>query len=341
MNILLVLPPNQPRSGGNVTYSNRMKKGLAPRGIHVEIRSLDRVAPGDYEKADLVHVFNAFRTGRYVLPVVKEMKKPMILTITGTDINEYMTKEETRQETYAVVDYASRIISLTESSRQQLIKLVPAAAAKSLVVNLGVDLPANSGKNRSHFGLSDKDFIFLLPAGIRPVKNPLAAYEPLRRVHAVHSGARFVVAGPNMDNTLFSDFEKKMKAAEWATYLGEVEHSDMPDLLLCSDVVLNTSKSEGLSHALLEAMSLGKPVLASKVPGNVDLIRDGENGFLYENEDEFVSKALAYMEDPVLRQQLGETGQQWVRNRYSVRQEIDTFNTIYNQVLNPVCLKCE
>lgn len=333
MNLLLVLPPQQPKSGGNITYSNRIKKGLSPRGIHLNILSLDRVEPYHYEQADIVHVFNAFRTGRFVLPTVQRLRKPMILTITGTDINEYMTKAETREETYNVVEYASRIIQLTHSSRQQLIDLVPSAAAKSIVVNLGVDLPAVNEKTRRDFGLNEQDFIFLLPAGIRPVKDPLAAFEPLRRVHERFPATRFVVAGPAMEQNLFADFMEKANSVDWVTYLGEVDHADMPALLLSANVVLNTSKSEGLSHALLEGMSLGKPVLASRVPGNIDLVTDGSNGFLFDNEDEFVEKAVRYIEDSQLRQQLAVTGQQWVQEHYSVQREIDTFQQIYNDVM--------
>ncbi|MFC4769261.1 glycosyltransferase [Effusibacillus consociatus] len=334
MNVLLVLPPNQPRSGGNITYSTRIKKGLAPHKIDIEIQSLDSVQLHHYEKADIVHVFNAFRTGRFVLPIVKELEKPMILTITGTDINEYMTKEETREETYQVVEYASQIIQLTQTSRQQLIDLVPSGGAKSVVVNLGIDLPKRNEKTRADFGFQDGEFVFLLPAGIRPVKNPLAAYEPLRRVHGRYPAVRFAVAGPAMDQTLFSEFEKKMDSTEWAIYLGEVDHQDMPALLAAADVILNTSKSEGLSHALLEGMFLGKPVLASRVPGNVDLIEDGVNGFLYSNEDEFAEKAIWYIEDSQLRHQLAAAGQQWVKDRYSVQREIETIKKIYEEVMS-------
>ncbi|WP_018132650.1 glycosyltransferase [Effusibacillus pohliae] len=333
MNVLIVLPPNQPRSGGNVTYSNRIKKGLAPHGIHVEIRPLDHVRQQDFQQADIIHAFNAFRTGRFVLPTVKQMKKPMILTITGTDINEYMTKEETRDTTYSVVDYASRIILLTESSRRELLKLVPVAEPKSFVVHLGIDLPQGSCKQRADFGLAADDFVFLLPAGIRPVKNPLAAYEPLRRLQECHPAVRFAVAGPAMDPDLFAEFKKRMDAADWAIYLGEVDHGDMPALLRSSDVVLNTSKSEGLSHALLEAMSLGKPVIASRVPGNIDLIRDGENGFLFSHQDEFIEKATLYIEDPQLRQRLANAGRRWVQERYSTTREIEMFKQIYNDVM--------
>lgn len=342
MDILLVLPPHQPHTGGNVTYSSRLKKGLAPHNIHINIVSLDQVQPDQYKQADIVHVFNAFRTGRFVLPIVKELKKPMILTITGTDINEYMTKAETRDETFAVVEYASRIIQLTESSRQELIQLVPSAAEKSIVVNLGVDLPPVCGKTRADFQLKEDEFIFLLPAGIRPVKNPLLALEPLQRVHEQHPEVRFVLAGPIMDDNSGREMKEKLNQTDWMIYLGEIEHDEMPALLSLADVVLNTSKSEGLSHALLEAMYLGKPALASRVAGNIDLIQDGINGFLFSSSDEFVEKANLYIEDEQRTHSLAKIGQQWVLDHYSVENEVQTFKKIYEDVrCRTYSMQCE
>lgn len=333
VHILLVLPPNQPHTGGNITYSNRLKKGLAPYGIQIEIVCLDHLKPHHYEAANIVHVFNAFRTGRFVLPAVQALGKPMILTITGTDINEYMTKEETRKDTIPVVEYASRIIQLTDSCRQELVQMVPSTADKATVVNLGVDLPPVTPKNRADFGLREDEFIFLLPAGIRPVKNPLLACIPMQILHQHYPHVRFVIAGPMMDENLCEELKDWLGANEWMTYLGEVDYTEMPALMKCADVVLNTSKSEGLSHALLEAMSLGKPVLASRVVGNVDLIQDGFNGFLFSDTEDFVKKAVRYLEEEGLRNRLAATGQQWVQEHYSVDNEIRMFKQIYEDVM--------
>lgn len=59
------------------------------------------------------------------------------------------------------------------------------------------------------------------------------------------------------------------------------------------DCLLLVSKSEGLSNALLEAMAAGCVPVASKVSGNVDLIEEGENGFLVENLVPSISEAIS------------------------------------------------
>ncbi|GIM46809.1 glycosyl transferase [Collibacillus ludicampi] len=340
MNVLLILPPGQPASGGNVTYSHRLKRGLAPRGIRIHIVNADQVTENDFAQADLVHVYNAYRTGCRVLPDLKRLHKPMILTITGTDVNEYFYQADTHEMMLDVLHYASRIIVLTHSARNELIEALPEVAGKAVVINLGVDLPQGSTKSREEYGFGQDDFIFLLPAGIRPVKDPLFAYEPLSSIHKEFPQIRFVLAGPRMDEKLFSLLETKLAESEWMKYLGEVPHEEMPALMKVSDVVMNTSKSEGLSHALLEAMSLRKPVLASHVPGNIDLIEDGKNGLLFRDADELAEKARTLILDSELRARLGEAGRLTVETFYSVENEINQFESLYREACAEVEVIC-
>jgi glycosyltransferase involved in cell wall biosynthesis len=340
MNILLLLPPGQPASGGNITYSHRLKRGLAPRGIQIQIVNGDLATEEDFNRADLIHVYNAYRTGCRMLPVIQRFRKPMVLTITGTDVNEYFHQPETHEQMLSVLLYASRIIVLTDSARQELISALPEAADKAHVIHLGVDIPQGVLKSRSDYGFSDEDFIFLLPAGIRPVKDPLAACEPLGRLHGRHPHIRFALAGPRMDENLFRVLDETIQKNDWIRYLGEIPLEEMPALMKLSDVVMNTSKSEGLSHALLEAMFLGKPVLASRVPGNVDLIQDGVNGLLFGDGNELTEKAEALLFDRELRHKLGEAGRRTVEMHYSVKKEIDRFEALYREVLAETKIIC-
>lgn len=342
MNILLLLPPKQPSSGGNVTYSHRLKRGLAPRGIQIHIHMVDQISEREIAKADLVHVYNAYRTGRIVLPTLKRLRKPMILTITGTDINEYFFRPDSHAIMLEVLRYARNIVLLTETARQELINALPEAKDKAVVINLGVDLPQGVHKTRRDFGFGEDEFIFLLPAGIRPVKDPLAAVAPLQRLHAEFPHIRFALAGPCMDEELCAEVRRLSEANPWISYLGEVPHKVMPSLMQLADVVMNTSKSEGLSHALLEAMSLGKAVLASRVPGNTDLIQDDVNGLLFSHGEECSTKARRLILDQELRLRLGREAKRTVEKNYSLLRELNQFQQLYEnawQGENRIC--CE
>ena len=62
---------------------------------------------------------------------------------------------------------------------------------------------------------------------------------------------------------------------------------DINGLLSSAQAVISTSKSEGLPFNILDAMSLGIPVIASNIKGHSDLINDGQNGFLFSLKEPF------------------------------------------------------
>ncbi|HEU4963428.1 MAG TPA: glycosyltransferase [Bacilli bacterium] len=337
MKILIILPPNQP-SGGNWTYAGRLQRGLRPFGIDITLKPLDQVTDADYQAADIIHSYNAYATGRHIAPLARQYGKPLVLTMTGTDVNEHLQHPETRPSMVEVVDYAKRIVFLTEKAKENLAEIYPGAADKSIVINLGVDMPQGVGKKRHDFGLGDDEFIFLLVAGIRPVKRPLNAFAPLARVHQVHPNVRFILAGPVLDDNTYGQVETAFQDSLHARYIGKVPYEEIADLYRCADVVMNTSSSEGLSHALLEAMSLGKPILASHVPGNRDLIEDGVNGFLYHDDDELVAKAELLYTDQDAITRVGEGARQTIQEQFSLERELAAFRDMYNSLVSTDCL---
>jgi glycosyltransferase involved in cell wall biosynthesis len=289
---------------------------------------------------DIIHSFNAYITGRHMAPIAKRLGKPLVLTMTGTDVNEHLKNPETRPSMVEVVDYASRIVLLTADAGERLAAQYPSAGAKSQVINLGIDLPAGKGKTRADFGFGDDEFIFLLVAGIRGVKRPLDALAPLSRVHEQYPQVKFVVAGSVLDDELFRHLQESFAATDFARYIGEFPYEEVSDLYRAGDVVMNTSSSEGLSHALLEAMSLGRPIFASNVPGNRDLIQDGVNGFLYASEDEFVEKATLLYTDAAVRDRVKKGALHTIEEHYSATKEREAFLKLYQEVLqaNPCTL---
>jgi len=331
MNILIVLPPGMP-SGGNWTYSGRLQRGLEPNGICITRKALDQVEAGDYEAADIIHSYNAYITGRHIAPIAKRLGKPFVLTMTGTDVNEHLIHPESAPSMREAVEYAARIVFLTENARERLTEMFPATALKSIVVNLGIDLPPGSGKTRADFGIEEDAFVFLLVAGIRGVKRPLFAYEGLRRVHAVHPQVRFLIAGSVIDEGLFDELQRTLEDSPFASYLGEVPYDDIRDLYLAADAAMNTSSSEGLSHALLEAMSVGRPVLATNVPGNRDLIEEDVNGLLFHDDDELEVQAARLVTDGSLRDRLSAGATATIEENFSLRRELKTFFELYTSV---------
>jgi glycosyltransferase involved in cell wall biosynthesis len=107
----------------------------------------------------------------------------------------------------------------------------------------------------------------------------------------------------------------------------------MPALLEVADVVLNCSLSEGgMANSVLEALALGRAVLASDVPGNRSLVEDGVTGLLFGTPEELTAKADRLLEDPDLRARLGEAGRERVSARFGADREIDGYLAAYTRL---------
>jgi glycosyltransferase involved in cell wall biosynthesis len=87
------------------------------------------------------------------------------------------------------------------------------------------------------------------------------------------------------------------------------------------DAVVLPSRGEGLSQALLEAMALGLPVVASRAGGNVDLVSHGDDGLLVSPRDPaaFAAALARLVGDAGLRHKLGERARRTSRERFSMR----------------------
>ncbi|WP_027469852.1 glycosyltransferase [Deefgea rivuli] len=95
------------------------------------------------------------------------------------------------------------------------------------------------------------------------------------------------------------------------------------------DIYIQTSRWEGLPVAVIEAMAAGLPVVATNVVGNRDLVQEGENGYLAQTPDEFVTHLKALIDDADLRAKLGQQARAFAREFYSLDQMMTTLYAAY------------
>ena len=109
------------------------------------------------------------------------------------------------------------------------------------------------------------------------------------------------------------------------------ERKDVFKYLYSSDIFLSTSLYEGLPISILEAMSVGLPILASDVIGNCDTIENGKSGFLYElNNLNMATKYLKKLsESKILREKLGNSAFKRQRKFFSKNLMVSEYMKIY------------
>jgi len=104
-------------------------------------------------------------------------------------------------------------------------------------------------------------------------------------------------------------------------------------LLEMADVVVNSSVSEGgMANSVLEALSLGRAVLASDIEGNRSLIDHERTGLLFRDRDDLTVQAERLVGDAALRARLGAAGRARIERDYPPHREIDAYVALYRSL---------
>ncbi len=97
------------------------------------------------------------------------------------------------------------------------------------------------------------------------------------------------------------------------------------------DVLAQCSQAEGMPYSLLEAMGRSIPVVASAVPGHMDLVVHEHTGLLYSfgDRDALARSIVRLLRDPRLRERIGSAGRRQVLDDYSVHRQVDALLALY------------
>jgi glycosyltransferase involved in cell wall biosynthesis len=111
---------------------------------------------------------------------------------------------------------------------------------------------------------------------------------------------------------------------------GWIEPGEARERMRKLDLFVHYSRWDALPNAVLEAMALGLPVVASAIPGNRDLVSHGRTGFLAKSEVELFEYCLKLIDDPSLRRRLGESGQERVRREFGRGEALARLEALYS-----------
>ena len=112
--------------------------------------------------------------------------------------------------------------------------------------------------------------------------------------------------------------------------------SDMPEVLAAMDVFVLPSESEGMSNAILEAMSMGLPVVVTAVGGAPEVIEEGVSGFLvsYPDSRAMAARVTNLLQSPQLRAEIGANARRRVVASYSAAGMVRQIENLYAKLLS-------
>jgi glycosyltransferase involved in cell wall biosynthesis len=224
------------------------------------------------------------------------------------------------------------VIAISEAQLPRLQRLGYRRPAIRIIAN-GVEVPAvarPAGDVREALGIDASEFLALLVATLRPEKRAELFVDAVQSAHASDPRVRGVLAGGG------SELER-VRACAGSDGVVQVigARTDVPDLMGAADAVCLASDAEGVPMAILEAMALGRPVVATDVGGVSEAVESGETGLLVPTNDEAALAAalLRLVADPGLRRRLGEKGRQRYRECFGIDRMVEEYAQVFEAVL--------
>lgn len=277
MNMLIIGPAPSNRGRGNHVTVARWTRILAALGH--EVRFHTEYDGGDCDVLIALHAISS-------APSITRFRdehpdRPAIVALTGTDIYGLgsMFDESGRAAAHRSMAAASALIAFHPLAAEE----VPSAQrSKVWVIAQSVEAPTETSPPR-------RDRFEVCVAGeLREVKDPFRTALAARCLPS-ESGIRVLHAGAAGSPRIAERAAEEERTNTRYDWLGEISHAETLDLIGRSRLLVVSSHHEGGPNVLTEALGLGTPALATRIPGTVGLLGDDYPGY-FEVED---TEALA------------------------------------------------
>jgi len=169
-------------------------------------------------------------------------------------------------------------------------------------------------------------------SNFRPVKRITDCIHTLARI-AGRVRARLVMCGDGPERREAEALAQQYGLADDVLFVGQVPN--ISDYLSVADLLLMPSQTESFGLAALEAMACEVPVIATRVGGLPEVVREGETGYLVELGDieAMAERAVEILSDPAGQRQMGARGRAWAVEQFSTARVIPQYVALYERVL--------
>ncbi|XP_061240510.1 glycosyltransferase 1 domain-containing protein 1 isoform X2 [Bos javanicus] len=307
------------RHTGNAVTAQRVRDHLEAAG-HVCILkdAFDFESPSEIsnfikaENLEAAVALHLYRGGR----LLQGNGIPFGIIFGGTDLNEDVNQGDKNKVMGKVLEEARFAVAFTESMKETAQRQWPRAKDKIYVQSQEINQSA------------DNLHVFLLICGLRQVKDPLYLVDAFSEWHQEEPNVYMVIVGPEVDPVFTREVKAKVKRTPGVRLIREMAQEDLHAVMKNCFALVNSSVSEGMSAAILEAMDLEVPVLARNIPGNSAVVKHEVTGLLFSDPQEFVQLAKRLVSNPALEKTIVANGREYVRKYHSWQEERQTYRQL-------------
>jgi glycosyltransferase involved in cell wall biosynthesis len=291
------------------------------------------------------HTAKAGTVGRVAALLAGRRKPPIVVhTFHGHALRGYFGPVRSRffrlLERWLAAQ-TTALVAVSPQVRDDLVALGVAPRERFVVIRLGIELEERvaseqngRAESRRYLGIPDGRFAvgwIGRMTGVKRTDDVLVAFKRLRDegVDAV-----LCMVGDGPDRKQLERRAKELGVIRETLFLGYQE--DVAPYYAAFDALVLPSGNEGTPVSVIEALAAGRPVVATRVGGIPDVVRDGEDGFLVEPgaTDELAGRLAELARDPKLRERMGREGRSRVLSRYAVDRLVDDVDRLYRSLLS-------
>lgn len=291
------------------------------------------------QKISLI-VGNSFYSSKYGSLAALFLKLPSIMMIRCIYDNPFLgffvAKRIIKNSTFVISNSfkAANIFKLIVKNNKHILTIQNGMDLKSLNVNtLNRDYIINK------YNLANNIKIVGMVAMFNQQKGHALFVEAAELVVKKIKNIKFVLVGSDFnDELVFNDIQNLVKQKglqHYFIFTGFV--NNVRNYIASFDVsVLLSQENEGLPRAIMESMSLGKPVIGTNVGGISELIKDGVNGYLVKTKsiNKLVNKLLYLLQHNLIAAEMGKSGRCIIESDFSLLDRIKDFEDIYKRAVN-------
>jgi putative glycosyltransferase (TIGR04348 family) len=261
--LVIVTPALADANNGNWQTARRWARMLSP---HYRVRLVSEWTAGTSADDVLMLALHARRSAASVAAWREQPQaRPLVVALTGTDLYRDIQTDAAAQRSLALAD---RLIVLNELGLQSLpAELRPKAR---------VCLQSTPARRPVH--KTNRHLRALMVGHLREEKSPQTYFDAVRWLAEV-PGLRFDHIGAGLDPALAAQARALMAEQPRYRWLGALDHATTRARIQAAHVLVHASRMEGGAHVVIEAITSGTPVLASRIDGNVGLLGDDYGGY--------------------------------------------------------------
>lgn len=275
-----------------------------------------------------IHIHHGYFASWIAMVAARLLGITYSMTLHGSDLLLHASHMETK------LSECSFCLTVSEFNRRHILAHYPAIdPQKILVRRMGVDLPIPATRRKE----LTTTLVLLSVGRLHPVKDHVFLLRACYLLRQCGLKFRCVIVGDGPERSKLWLLARELGIADVVTFAGHVQHNAISDFYRDADLVVLTSRSEGIPLVLMEAMACEKVVLAPAITGIPEVVIDGKTGFLYEpgSLEDFVWRATEICEslralDPVRR-----NAREHVRAHFNRQTNLQRFADLFLSRLRP------